>query len=47
VYDDEAIAAVDKFRAAHSLVYQGNPAGLVDARFVETLRAEYIKKVKK
>jgi uncharacterized Ntn-hydrolase superfamily protein len=46
LFDEEVIAAVDKFRAAHSLNYQGNPAGLVDARFVDTLRAEYIRKVK-
>lgn len=40
-YDDEAIAAVDKFRADKGLNYQGNPAGLVDARFVDALRAAY------
>ena len=37
-YDDEAIAAVDKFRADKKLNYQGNPAGLVDERFVDALR---------
>ena len=42
--DEEAIAAVDKFRAAQSLNYQGNPPGLVDARFIEALRAAYLKK---
>ncbi len=46
LFDEEAIAAVDKFRAAHGLTYQGNPAGLVDARFVDALRAAYIKKRK-
>jgi hypothetical protein len=44
--DEEAVVAVDKFRTANGLSYQGNPAGLVDARFVETLRVEYIRKVK-
>jgi uncharacterized Ntn-hydrolase superfamily protein len=44
VYDEEAIAAVDKFRAANGLNYQGNPAGLVDARLVDALRAAYFKK---
>src|SRR5687768_1905925 len=29
-FDDETIAAVDKFRADKSLNYQGNPPGLVD-----------------
>ena len=37
-YDDEAIAAVDKFRADKALNYQGNPPGLVDARFIDALR---------
>ena len=46
LYDEEAIAAVDKFRAANNLNYQGNPAGLVDARMIEVLRAAYIKKRK-
>lgn len=45
-YDEEAIAAVDKFRADHGLDYQGNPLGLVDARFVEALRAAYFAKRK-
>jgi uncharacterized Ntn-hydrolase superfamily protein len=43
-YDAEALAAVDTFRADHGLVYQGNPAGLVDARLVEALRTAYIAK---
>ena len=37
VFDDEAIAAVDKFRADRKLNYQGNPPGLVDQRFVDAL----------
>jgi hypothetical protein len=40
-YDAEAIAAVDKFRTDNKLNYQGNAPGLVDARFVEALRAAY------
>jgi uncharacterized Ntn-hydrolase superfamily protein len=43
-FDDEAIAAVDKFRADKDLVYQGNAPGLVDARFIEALRAAYFDK---
>jgi uncharacterized Ntn-hydrolase superfamily protein len=43
-YDAETIATVDKFRADRNLNYQGNPAGLVDARFVEALRAAYLDK---
>ena len=46
LYDEEAIAAVDKFRAANALNYQGTPPGLVDARLVDALRAAYIKKKK-
>ena len=45
-YDDEAIAAVDKFRADHKLDYQGNPAGLVDARLVDALKSAYLEKKK-
>ena len=45
-YDDEAIAAVDKFRAEKGLSYQGTPAGLVDERFIEALRAAYFAKQK-
>jgi uncharacterized Ntn-hydrolase superfamily protein len=40
-YDEEAMAAVDKFRADKGLNYQGTPAGLVDARFIDALRADY------
>ncbi|PHY11592.1 MAG: hypothetical protein CK533_03265 [Acidobacterium sp.] len=46
-FDDDTIAAVDKFRADKNLNYQGNPPGLVDARFVEALRAEYFAKTRK
>ncbi len=46
-FDDETIAAVDKFRTDRSLNYQGNPPGLVDARLVEALRMAYFAKTKK
>jgi len=45
-FDDETIAAVDKFRADKNLNYQGNPAGLVDARLIDALRAAYFEKKK-
>jgi len=45
-YDDETIAAVDKFRTDKSLNYQGTPPGLVDARFIDALRAAYYAKKK-
>ena len=45
-FDEEAVAAVDKFRADHDLNYQGTPAGLVDARLIEALRAAYVEKRK-
>jgi hypothetical protein len=45
-YDAETIAAVDKFRTDHALEYQGDAAGLVDARFVDALRAAYYAKEK-
>ena len=41
VYDGEAMDAVDAFREAHGLDHDGNPRGLVDARFVEALKAAY------
>ena len=41
-YDAEAIAAVDKFRADHDLNYQGDAAGLVDARLIAVLRTAYL-----
>jgi len=43
-FDEEAIAAVDKFRTDHKLDYQGDAAGLVDARLIAALRAEYLEK---
>jgi uncharacterized Ntn-hydrolase superfamily protein len=46
VFDDETIAAVDKFRAEKSLNYQGNPPGLVDPRFVDALKAADLEKRK-
>jgi uncharacterized Ntn-hydrolase superfamily protein len=46
-YDAETIAAVDKFRADHTLNYQGNAAGLVDARLIDALRKAYLEKKKK
>ena len=46
VYDEEAIAAVDKFRADRKLTYQGNPPGLVDQRLVDALKAAYLEKRK-
>jgi uncharacterized Ntn-hydrolase superfamily protein len=45
-YDEETIQAVDRFRADRGLTYQGNPAGLVDDRFVQALRAAYHEKRK-
>ncbi len=45
-YDEETIAAVDTFRKDHQLDYQGNPAGLVDARLIDTLRSAYFDKKK-
>jgi uncharacterized Ntn-hydrolase superfamily protein len=45
-YDADAIAAVDRFRTDRGLDYQGNPPGLVDARFVDALRAAYVEKKK-
>ncbi|HET9371362.1 MAG TPA: DUF1028 domain-containing protein [Vicinamibacterales bacterium] len=44
LYDEEAIAAVDQFRADNGLNYQGTPRGLVDERFLAAVRAAYIKK---
>ena len=46
-YDAETIAAVDKFRAEHDLNYQGDAAGLVDARLVDALRAAYYARTKR
>jgi uncharacterized Ntn-hydrolase superfamily protein len=44
LYDAEAVAAVDKFRADRNLNYQGNPPGLADARLIEALRAAYLER---
>jgi uncharacterized Ntn-hydrolase superfamily protein len=46
IYDEEAMAAVDKFRADHALNFQGNPVGFVDDRLVDALRAAYFAKRK-
>ena len=45
-FDEEVIAAVDKFRADRNLNFQGNAPGLVDGRFIEALRAAYFEKKK-
>ena len=45
-FDDEAIAAVDKFRTDRKLNFQGNAPGLVDARLVDALKAAYLAKKK-
>ena len=45
-YDEETIAAVDKFRKDRDLDYQGNAPGLVDARLVDALRAASLEKRK-
>jgi uncharacterized Ntn-hydrolase superfamily protein len=41
VYDREAMDAVEAFREAHDLKFEGNPRGLVDERLVEALRREF------
>jgi uncharacterized Ntn-hydrolase superfamily protein len=46
LYDEETIAAVDKFRADRDLNYQGNPAGLVDSRMIDALRMAFLEKKK-
>jgi uncharacterized Ntn-hydrolase superfamily protein len=43
-FDDETIAAVDKFREEKGLAHAGNPPGLVDERLVAALRAAYLDK---
>ena len=45
-FDDEAIAAVDKFRKDRNLDYQGDAPGLVDARMIDALRTAYTEKRK-
>jgi uncharacterized Ntn-hydrolase superfamily protein len=46
VFDEEAIAAVDKFRTERKMNYAGNAPGLVDQRFIDALKAEYLTKRK-
>jgi len=46
LFDEETVAAVDKFREAKGLTYAGNPPGLVDERLVAALRAAYLEKKK-
>lgn len=46
LFDEEAVAAVDKFREDKGLTYAGNPPGLVDERLVAALRAAYLEKKK-
>jgi len=45
-YDEETVAAVDKFREDKGLTYAGNPPGLVDERLVSALGAAYLEKRK-
>jgi uncharacterized Ntn-hydrolase superfamily protein len=45
-YDEEAIAAVDKFRQDKGMAYAGTPPGLVDERLVSALRTEYLARLK-
>ena len=45
-YDEETIAAVDTFRKDRKMDYQGNAAGLVDARLIDALRAAYVESKK-
>jgi uncharacterized Ntn-hydrolase superfamily protein len=45
-FDEETVAAVDKFREDRGLTYAGNPPGLVDERFVSALRSAYLEKRK-
>src|SRR5688500_4183095 len=43
-FDDETIAAGDKFRSDKSLYCQGNRPGVGDQRFVDALRAAYLER---
>jgi uncharacterized Ntn-hydrolase superfamily protein len=45
-YDTEAVEAVDAFRKANGLDFQGNAPGLVDERLVSLLREKYHAKVR-
>jgi uncharacterized Ntn-hydrolase superfamily protein len=47
LYDAETQAAVDAFRKDHGLEHEGNPRGLVDARFVAALRDKVFAKQKR
>jgi len=40
-FNDDTIAAVDRFRKDRGLDYQGDAPGLVDARFIAALRSAY------
>ena len=46
LFDEETVAAVDKFREAKGLTYAGNPPGLVDERLVSALRSAYLENKK-
>src|ERR1051325_1415240 len=46
LFDEETIAAVDKFRKDHAMDYQGDAPGLVDQRFVAALRTAYVEQKK-
>ena len=45
-FDEEAVAAVDKFREEQRLNYAGTPPGLVDERLVQALRRAYFARPK-
>ena len=44
LYDGAAMDAVDAFRKANGLAFEGNPRGLVDDRLVEALRQAYYRR---
>jgi len=46
LFDEETIAAVDKFRKDHAMDYQGDAPGLVDQRLIAALRVAYFEKKK-
>jgi len=46
LFDEDTVAAVDKFREDKGLTYAGNPPGLVDERLVAALRSAYLEKKK-
>ncbi|MBN2430656.1 MAG: DUF1028 domain-containing protein [Acidobacteria bacterium] len=46
VFDAEAVAAVDAFRKANDLEWEGNPRGLVDERFIRELWMKHLYHVK-